>query len=51
MYGYDAIARFGVIKGGGMTLWRVARCNPFNKGGIDEVPPAPPKSTISNKTP
>ena len=37
-YGYAAIEKYGVIKGGGMALWRVMRCNPWNKGGYDPVP-------------
>jgi putative membrane protein insertion efficiency factor len=37
-YGYQAIYKYGVIKGGLMAAWRVLRCNPFNKGGIDPVP-------------
>ena len=37
-YAITAIERFGVIKGGGMALWRILRCNPFCKGGFDPVP-------------
>lgn len=37
-YGYQAIYKYGVIKGGVMTVWRVLRCNPFNPGGYDPVP-------------
>ncbi|MEO5952449.1 MAG: membrane protein insertion efficiency factor YidD [Chloroflexia bacterium] len=37
-YGYEAIEKYGVIKGGGMAVWRVMRCNPWNKGGEDPVP-------------
>ena len=37
-YGYQAIYKYGVIKGGGMATWRILRCNPFNPGGIDPVP-------------
>ena len=37
-YGYQAIYKYGVIKGGFMAIWRVLRCNPFNPGGIDPVP-------------
>ena len=36
-YGYEAIERYGVLKGGGMALWRVMRCNPWSKGGFDPV--------------
>ncbi|MGA7732356.1 MAG: membrane protein insertion efficiency factor YidD [Chloroflexia bacterium] len=37
-YGYEAIQKYGVIKGGGMAVWRVMRCNPWSKGGHDPVP-------------
>jgi putative membrane protein insertion efficiency factor len=37
-YGYQAIYRFGVLKGGWLASWRVLRCNPFNPGGLDPVP-------------
>jgi len=37
-YGYEAIYKYGVIKGGLMAIWRVLRCNPFNPGGYDPVP-------------
>lgn len=36
-YAIQAINKNGIIKGGFQALWRVMRCNPFNKGGIDEV--------------
>lgn len=36
-YGKIAIQKHGVIKGGGLAVWRVMRCNPWSKGGIDEV--------------
>ncbi|MFR3365523.1 MAG: membrane protein insertion efficiency factor YidD [Christensenellales bacterium] len=29
----------GPWKGLGLALWRVLRCNPFSKGGVDPVPP------------
>ncbi len=38
MYGYECIERHGVIRGGGLMLWRICRCNPFSKGGFDPVP-------------
>jgi hypothetical protein len=37
-YGYEAIQRHGAIKGWALTLWRLVRCNPFNRGGYDPVP-------------
>lgn len=36
-YGVEAIGKYGIIKGGLMTSWRILRCNPWNKGGYDPV--------------
>jgi len=36
-YGVEAITKYGVIRGGLMTSWRILRCNPWNKGGNDPV--------------
>ena len=37
-YGYEAVEKYGAVKGGFLTLWRLLRCNPFSKGGYDPVP-------------
>lgn len=36
-YGYQAISKYGIIKGGWMAVWRILRCNPFCRGGYDPV--------------
>lgn len=36
-FGIEAITKYGVIKGGIKTAWRILRCNPFSKGGNDPV--------------
>lgn len=42
-YGYEAVKVHGAVKGGGMTVWRVLRCNPWSAGGYDPVKPRQPK--------
>lgn len=39
-YGYRAVERFGVVRGGLLAARRVLRCHPFAKGGVDDVPEA-----------
>lgn len=34
-YAILAIKKYGVLKGGLKAVWRILRCNPFGKGGID----------------
>ncbi len=36
-YGYQAIYKYGALKGSWLATWRVLRCNPFNAGGYDPV--------------
>lgn len=36
-YGYQAIEKYGVIKGGLKAFWRILRCNPLSKGGFDPL--------------
>ncbi len=37
-YGYEAVSKYGVLKGGWLAVRRLARCHPFNPGGYDPVP-------------
>lgn len=36
-YAYEAIGKYGFVKGGWLVFKRLARCNPFSKGGYDPV--------------
>jgi putative membrane protein insertion efficiency factor len=37
-YTYQAIDKYGVLKGGWLGAKRIVRCNPLNPGGVDPVP-------------
>lgn len=37
-YTMEAVDRFGVLKGSILGVWRILRCNPFGKSGLDPVP-------------
>ncbi len=37
-YAFEAVEKYGVLKGGWLALKRVLRCNPFFPGGNDPVP-------------
>ena len=36
-YAMEAVERYGAVRGGLMTLWRLLRCHPFAQGGYDPV--------------
>ena len=41
-YMIEALQVHGPVRGLGLGLWRILRCNPFTKGGYDPVPPGRP---------
>lgn len=36
-YAYQAIEKYGVVKGSLKSIYRIMRCNPFSKGGYDPL--------------
>lgn len=36
-YAVQSLEKYGVFIGGAKAIWRILRCNPFNKGGFDPV--------------
>ena len=38
-YALEALQTHGAIRGGLMSAGRILRCNPWNPGGYDPVPP------------
>jgi putative membrane protein insertion efficiency factor len=37
-YAVDALSKYGVLRGGWLSVKRVLRCNPWHPGGYDPVP-------------
>ncbi len=50
-YGLESIVKYGAFFGIGLTAWRILRCNPFSKGGVDYVPDEIFKGKIKAKIP
>lgn len=55
-YAVEAISRYGVLYGGTLALWRIARCHPLGGRGWDPPrrvgePPAPAPAWMRNDAP
>lgn len=36
-YAVQAVRSYGILKGTVLAVWRVLRCNPWSRGGLDPV--------------
>jgi hypothetical protein len=36
-YAYEAVDKYGILKGGRLAIWRILRCNPWGGSGYDPV--------------
>jgi uncharacterized protein len=34
-YALDALRRYGLLRGSALAGWRLLRCNPWSRGGVD----------------
>ncbi len=34
-YALDAVRRYGLVRGSVLAGWRLLRCNPWSRGGVD----------------
>ena len=46
-YAIQSVQRHGTLRGGWLAVRRLARCHPWNPGGVDHVPPVRDKSSGS----
>ncbi|MBF0224352.1 MAG: membrane protein insertion efficiency factor YidD [Desulfobacterales bacterium] len=37
-YAYQAVSKYGAVKGVYLSIRRIIKCHPFNPGGFDPVP-------------
>ncbi|MBR6682697.1 MAG: membrane protein insertion efficiency factor YidD [Clostridia bacterium] len=49
-YAIEALEIHGFFKGSALAVWRVLRCNPFCRGGVDPVPPKKTNGKFFRKT-
>jgi putative membrane protein insertion efficiency factor len=36
-YAHEALTRHGLVRGLGLSAWRLLKCHPFHPGGVDPV--------------
>lgn len=37
-YSYEAVSKYGAVKGTYLSIRRISKCHPFHSGGYDPVP-------------
>lgn len=47
-YALESFQRQGFVIGSALTIWRLLRCNPFTRGGIDDPPERTHPNVIIN---
>jgi uncharacterized protein len=48
-YAVGAITTHGPMRGAMLAAWRLLRCHPFARGGLDPVPPAASPAQLYHK--
>ncbi len=48
-YGIQAIERYGLLRGGWLSLKRLLRCHPFHRDGTMKVDPVPEREEDSSR--
>jgi putative membrane protein insertion efficiency factor len=38
-YAVGAVQQYGAVRGAMLSAWRILRCNPWTRGGVDDVKP------------
>jgi len=47
-YAVTALQSHGILRGSRLAVWRLLRCNPWNPGGVDHVPPPKGSGSLSS---
>lgn len=50
-YAVDALSEYGLLRGGVLTLARLAKCGPWHRGGWDPIPERRSQSCIGSSGP